>query len=468
MGARTWDRRALEGLGNSLDAREYLRLIQRSWLWLLCWALAGLAAGAAAIFVLPVRYEATAKSFVSTGSGSSVADLSLGNTFTQQIVKSYASVATTPYVLSSVIRDLKLPYSVNLLQENVSAVVETDTVVIDVQVNDSSAKRAAAIANAISGSLSTAVPNLTPEASRAAVKVTEVQTARAPLVPSSPNIPLLVVAGLLAGLSLGLLVLVARNRLDTRIRSLEDVSLLSNYPLLGAMPLDRQLLQDPLRAAREARSPAGEAIRRIQTNLRFVNTDAELKSLVVTSSLPGEGKSTLVANLALTVASAGLKTIVVDADLRRPRLADRFGLEGGLGLTDLLVGDVARADAIQTYGDSGLHFLPAGGSAPNPSELLQSDAFMNLLEHLESSYDMVLLDAPPLLPVSDAALLARRSSGAILLVAVNNARREQVVASLASIEQVQGRVFGSVATMVPARKDGYGYAYGYEYSDGAQ
>ena len=177
---------------------------------------------------------------------------------------------------------------------------------------------------------------------------------------------------------------------------------------------------------------------------------------------PAEGKTTTVANLAIALSETGSRVIVVDTDLRLPRLADVLGLEGVVGVSDVLLGKASLADAVQPWGRGGLDVLPAGTLPPNPSELLGSNRMADLLTELARHYDHVLLDAPPLLPVTDAAVLSRLADGAIVVAAAGRSTRGQLTAALEMLTALDATSFGVVATMLPATgPQAYGYGYGY-------
>jgi capsular exopolysaccharide synthesis family protein len=201
----------------------------------------------------------------------------------------------------------------------------------------------------------------------------------------------------------------------------------------------------------------------LRTNLQFVDAAGGARSFVITSSIESEGKSSTASNLAIALDNAGHKVIVVDADLRRPKLATYMGIEGAVGLTDLLIGRADMEDAVQQWGHGGLHVLPAGSVPPNPSELLGSAAMQSLIGRLEDEFDYVLFDAPPLLPVTDAAVLSKSVGGAIVAVAAGRAHRNQLAASVTALENIGARLVGFVLTMLPAQgPHAYGYqSYGY-------
>jgi capsular exopolysaccharide synthesis family protein len=186
------------------------------------------------------------------------------------------------------------------------------------------------------------------------------------------------------------------------------------------------------------------------------------RSIVFTSSVPGEGKTTTTANLALTMAASGARICVLEADLRRPRLLEYMGMDGSVGLTNVLIGQAELGDVIQQFADSSVYVVGAGSVPPNPSELLGSTAMIETLHELESRFDVVIIDSPPLLPVTDAAVLSTIVGGTVLVVGVGRVDRDHLARSLQSLESVKGRVLGLVLNMIPVKgADAY-----YSYRDG--
>jgi capsular exopolysaccharide synthesis family protein len=200
----------------------------------------------------------------------------------------------------------------------------------------------------------------------------------------------------------------------------------------------------------------------LRTNLQFIDIANRPKSLVISSSIPTEGKSTIAINLAVSLADTGARVILVDADLRRPSIAEYLGIEGGVGLTTVLIGRAEVEDVVQPLGTTSLDLLPAGQIPPNPSELLGSMAMADLLERLSASYDMVLLDSPPLLPVTDAVVLSNLAGGALVVVGADRIHRPQLQQSLESLETAGAHLFGIVMNKI-ARREAAAYAYGSGY-----
>ncbi|MFT2710309.1 polysaccharide biosynthesis tyrosine autokinase [Clavibacter sp. Sh2126] len=450
-----------------MELREYIRILRRSWILILLALLLGVGAAAGYSLAQTPEYRASAKVFVSTQSAGSVTDLSQGNAFTQQAVKSYADVVSTPVVLEPVIAQLGLDETAETLAPRISASAAADTVIIEIAAEDQQAESAASIANAVAKSFSDVVGQLTAEntGGQSQVKVTTLQEARIPAAPVSPRVPLNLALGALVGLALGIAVSVLRSTLDTRIRGERDLRLVTHAPVLGGIAFDPKAKERPLIVQSDPRSPRAESFRSLRTNLQFLDFGGRARSFVITSAVESEDKSTTTANLAIALSDAGARVAVIDADLRRPKLASYLGLEGAVGLTDVLIGRATLADVLQPWGNRNMFVLPAGQIPPNPSELLGSRTMVTLLKELEAEFDTVLIDAPPLLPVTDSAVLSKSAGGAILVVSSGRAHRGQVHAAIESLNSVGAEVLGVVLTMLPTKgPDAYGYGqYGYSY-----
>jgi len=375
---------------------------------------------------------------------------------------SYEEVVSSPLVLSKVITTLGLSTTTEELAERIDAEASPGTVVLEIAVTDTDRVAAASIANAVGEQLSTTVGNLTPEQpdGSEAVRATTLAPATVPEDPSSPNVLRNLALGVALGVLLGVGFALVRSLLDTKIRSDEDVRTLTERPILGSIAFDEHVPDHPVIVTDEPHSSAAEAIRRLRTNIQFIGTGGECKTLVVTSSISGEGKSTTSINLAVSMADAGARVILIDADLRRPSIADYTGVEGRAGLTSILIGRAELEDVTQPWRDTSLTILPSGPVPPNPSELLGSPAMSELLTKLRSSYDVVLLDTPPLLPVTDAAVLTKMVGGALVVVGADRLHRGQLQESLANLDTAGAHVYGVVVNKV-AKRDANGYGYGY-------
>ena len=225
-------------------------------------------------------------------------------------------------------------------------------------------------------------------------------------------------------------------------------------------PGDMIVFQEPM-------SPAAETFRMVRTILAFMSQDEPLKTVVVTCALPLEGKTTVATNLATSLAQSGRSTLLVDADLRRPRVHRVFHVDREVGLTSLVVGEATLQEAVRSTQIDGLSVLPAGPIPPNPSELLHSIAFGRLKEDLSNHYDWVVFDSPPMGAVTDAAVLAPQVDGVLLVVRAGRTTRDSVSSARKQLASVSARLVGSVLNDIDIRMRGGGSdrgSYRYRYT----
>jgi capsular exopolysaccharide synthesis family protein len=429
--------------------------------------LLGIAVGSSLAIVATPKYQSKTKIFVSVQSTdtSSPGELVSGNSYAQQKVKSYVDIVASPSVLDPVIKELELNVTAAELGTQITASSSVGTVIIEITATDTDPQMAANIANATAQSFQTVVVDQLEKPTGGGpslVKVQTVQPAEPSEQPSSPNLAINLGVGAVLGLIVGIGAAILRSTLDTRVHGRHDVESLTDVPILGGTTYDPESTKYPLIVHTDPRSPRAESFRALRTNLRFVNVDSNNRSFVITSSIPGEGKTTTTANLALALAESGARVVLIDADLRIPKLAEYMALEGSVGLTDVLIGRAALADVLQKWGNNDLFVLPAGQVPPNPSELLGSEAMISLLAALNEQVDYVLLDSPPLLPVTDAAVLSTLTAGAIVVAAAGRVKKSELSAAIRNLNQTKSRVIGVVLTMLPSKgPDSYG---GTEYS----
>lgn len=452
-----------------MDLHDVIALLRTRWPSILATALLGVGAGAALALTATPLYEAKTQVFVSVRNGVTAADLWQGSSFTQQQIASYTQTVTSPLVLQPVAERLD-GTDATALAKQISASSPADTVLINIAVSDPDPERAAEIANLTAQSFATVVGELeTPDGSATSpVRVSVVRPAAAPLSPASPSLRLNLVLGFALGTAGGLALAFLRHSLDTRVRDERDVATVTSASVLGVVADHPGLGQRSL-TSRDADSAPAEAYRRLRTNLQFARSVAGARTLLVTSALEGEGKSTTAMNLALAIAEAGSRVVLVDADLRRPSIARALTLEGIAGLTTVLVGRARLEDVVQPWGTTLLDVLPSGERPPNPSEMLGSDAMRATLEQLALRYDVIVIDSSPLLPVTDAAVLSTLADGTVLVAGCDRVHRGQLRAAVSSLANVDSALLGIVLNRV-ARQDAdpYGYGYGYVYGGTAE
>jgi capsular exopolysaccharide synthesis family protein len=210
------------------------------------------------------------------------------------------------------------------------------------------------------------------------------------------------------------------------------------------------------------KSHAAEAFRTLRTNIQFSSLDNEIKAIVVTSTQPGEGKSTVISNLAVTMAQSGKKVLLIDCDLRKPSVHKKLGLSNQDGLTSLLAKEKKMEEVVQPTNINNFYVLTSGPIPPNPAELLGSKRMKSFIVELQGYFDMILLDAPPVLAVTDAQILSTLCNGVMLVAEYGQAEKHAVVRAKEAIDKVGGKILGLVINKVPSNSKSY-YYYNYEY-----
>ncbi len=416
-------------------------------------------------------YESTIQLFVSTPSSAvDISALAQGSSFSQQRVKSYAQVINGSATLEPVIQKLKLPYSVQELASNVKATAPLDTVLINVSVMDADPITAANIANAIGYQFTSTASNLEFGDQATGIKVSVVKAAIASSSPASPKKLLNLLLGIILGFGLGLALALVRIIFDNTIKNEEQ---LENIPLLAAITFDKEAKKKPLITDIDRYAVRSEAFRTLRTNLQFINPDSPNKVIALTSASPSEGKTSTAINLAIALSLAGHKTLFIEADMRRPKLTKYTNLtHRQFGFADLLAlpaGEISESQilkASQALGDSGLQVISSGDLPANPSELLNSQNLETILDLSRNMFDYVIIDTPPILAVTDAAIIATKSDGVLVVIYAGNTVTSQLKGVLTAISQVGANCIGVVLNMIPTRArdyDNYGYRYGYSY-----
>ncbi|KAA1380470.1 polysaccharide biosynthesis tyrosine autokinase [Aeromicrobium fastidiosum] len=450
-----------------MDLRDYLRVLRTRWVLIAACALVTIAIAALITVRATPQYASSARMFVSTQGSTDDAQANQGGQFSLQRVKSYADLLTGQEIARRVVEDLKLDESPSALASQISASSKLDTVILTITVTDPDPARARMLADGVAKVFVAYVAELEtpPGKDEATIKATVVDPASKASSPISPQPVRNIGLGLILGLLLGAGAAVLRETLDTTIKSSRQLEELVPAPILGAISYDSAAVDTPLITSLDTYAPRAESFRVLRTNLQFIDPDAHHKVFVVTSSLPGEGKTTTAANLALALAEGGEKVVLVEGDLRRPKVAEYLRLESSVGLTTVLIGKLVLEDAIQSTASEGLAVLTSGSTPPNPAELLKSSSMAAVIASLREAYDIVLIDAPPLLPVTDGALLAAQADGALLVVRHGKTTTDQVTLAVERLEAVGAAPVGVIFNMTPAKsRDGYGYGYGYGYA----
>lgn len=447
-----------------MELKELARILRRRWITIVAMFLAAIIGAATISFLMTDQYESRAEIFISTDS-QTVSESAMASYFVPSRIESYADLATHREVLTRASKKLDTPMSVDDLAGHVSAEGEATSLILTLKATADSPELAQQIALAESEVLAEYIREIeTPRGQkRSQITTTITNPAQLDPDPVSPKTLLNIVAAGVIGLLVGLAVALVRDLLDHTLKSPAEIEKVAGAPVMASVAFDRAVPKNPLLSDVHGFSPRSEAFRVLRTNLQYLDLDSQPKCLVITSPMPGEGKTNTSTNLAIALAQAGQRVLLVDGDLRRPRVAGLLGLEAKVGLTTVLVGKATLGEAIQSHKPTGLSFLAGGPIPPNPTEVLQASATRALIEQLRGLYDVVIIDAPPLLPVADAAILAHAADGALMVMRHGKTTHEALQSAADRLDSVGAKLYGVVVNMVP-RRDGGGYQY-YYYDD---
>ncbi len=430
-----------------MELEQYLRILRTHWIAVVVATLLGAGAAFGWSATQPPVYAASSAGFVTAGGGGDPGLDNLNDILSKSRAASYVVLATDRETASIVVDDLGLDTTPGALAGQIEVTQPPDTVIIQITARAGSAEGAQQLADAWVAALAERVSDV--ESSEATgkrggqggMRIEVSESAELPTSPVSPNVPRNVGIGALLGALLGFGYAVARSILDRRIRSEKDVEEQVGVAVVGTIPdvgPGSGLLVS--RTGPGAAGHAAEGYRRLRTNLSYMDVDHPPRAIVITSPKQGDGKSMTAANLAAAIALSGQKVTLVDADLRRPNLARLLTLDDSVGLTDVLASRLPLTDAVQQHPDiTGLRVLTSGSKPPNPSELLGSQAMRGLVSTLAEE-GMVVIDAPPLLPVTDAAVLGHAADGALLTVAAGVTVDHELQTALGHLDTAQAKV----------------------------
>jgi succinoglycan biosynthesis transport protein ExoP len=453
-----------------VELLQYWRLFLRNRFIIFLCVIFGLVASGAITFLTVPTYESRAQIFVSTPASTlDISALATGSSFSQQRVKSYAQIVNSPLTLLPVINQLGLDVSPEELSTKITASAPLDTVLITLSVIDSDPQLAAGIANAVAEQFGSTVADLELRSTEldSPVKVSIVKFATPSLEPVSPVLAINLFIGFILGFLFGFSIAALRQILDNTVKNEDD---LLDKSLLGTISFDTLAQEKPLVTQIGRYSARAEAFRTLRTNIQYIAPNSHPQVIVVTSALPGEGKSTSAANLALSLKQAGANTILVEADLRRPKIPTYLSVpESHLGISQLLTSEkkitlASIRKLILKDPATGLEMLLSGLIPSNPAEALGSAQFDVLLSLLRKSYEYIIIDCPPLLLVTDAAVVAAKSDGALLVVHAGVTKKPHFKGSCQALSAVGAQVIGVVLNKIP--ETSLDFEYGYRYGHG--
>ena len=443
-----------------MDLAHFLAIWRRRWFALILCVAAGAGAGYYRGHHTPSLYQATSRSLIQQPNTGPVIQQLNAAQLASQFIGTYAKIAQSRAVATKVVTALDLPESPAGIQGRISATIEPATYIIDISATDGDPARAQSLANTAAVALAELISEL--EAGKpdpASVKLLD--SADLPGLPISPKPTNDLVLGLLLGTVLGVALIATLEALDRSIKTSSQGDAAFLAPLLALIPKRRGRGAGLILSGT---GTEGEPYRALRTAVQFANPDVPLRTILVTSASAGEGKTTTAANLALALAASGDRVVIIDADLRRARLAGLFGLEGAVGLSSLVLRTAELDDALQDWNEQ-LTLLPSGRPLPpNPSEVLGSQFMTHVLNELAPRFDVVILDTPPVLPVTDAVALAALVDAVLLVARHGSTHRAAAAETRRRLDAVGAHVIGYVLNAVPAREStGYYADYHYQY-----
>ena len=436
-----------------METAQYLRALGRSWYLVLVALIAGGAGGWYVYHQATPLYRTSVKMVVS-GAGGTSTDEVTARVLAGQRAEALAQVAPTPPAVDAAKKAAGFPAD----GPSVNAVAETSSPFVIVTVSDSSAQRAQAIANKFASTLPAVLEQL--EGVRTNLTLSNLAPAGLPSSPYSPKIKKDVGLGLAVGLVLGVFIALLRGVFNRTVRDSDELEQLSGLTVLGTVP--RDMPKKLLPAVTDPRSARAEAYRQVRTTLLNVQ-ERDLHTFAVTSASLGEGKTSVASNLAAVFSRAGHRVALIDADLRRPKVGPFFNLRTQYGLTEVLSGVVPLHQALNILDDGRLAILTSGRIPANPSEALGSVGMEQVLEQLAEEYEFVIVDTPPVLPVTDASVLAPKVDGVVVVTRIGHTTRERVRRALAALDRVNATVLGVVPNQAGKGAD-RDYRYPYKYT----
>ena len=440
---------------------DYVKVVFRHWVVIVAMGMVGAAMGYAVALMTPPMYRATSSVLVTSDRGETPLEMVQGSNYAENLVATFVVLANSEIVLQPVIDELGLNTSVQALASVVSADSPLNTVIIDVHADSQDPALAQEITASVAKNLVQVVTrevSPTAQDGSATIRLTTIQSANLPQYPYEPRKTLNVLVGGLAGLGIGGLLAVTRSLLRQTVRSRDDIAQVTTVPVVGEVVGTPKGVTLPATLLKDPQGIQAESVRSAAANLSFLRMGKPMRSLVVTSASPSESKSSIVSALGLAVAETQ-RVLLIDADLRRPSLAKLSQLEGAVGLTSVLLGEISLHDAVQSWIKDGLDVLTAGALPPNPAQMLASSAMQDLIAQAVEDYDLVIVDSAPVLSVTDAKWLGHMTDGALIVSRYGRTSTRAIRKVIDAMEAASVPVLGLMITNMPrASHSRYGEA----------
>ncbi|MDZ5470436.1 polysaccharide biosynthesis tyrosine autokinase [Bacillus sp. 31A1R] len=464
---------------NTISINEVCIILLKRWkLIALCTLISAFISIILSNYVIAPKYQASTQILVYQKDSNNQFDISqIRNNV--ELINTYSVIIKSPVILEKVIEELDLPESIKQLNESITVSSQENSQIITISVRAENAKKAIEIVNALSETFQKEVKEI--------MKIDNVSIlAKAKLneseVPVSPKPTINLIIAIFIGFILGLLFVLIMDFFDNTLKESKDIERYLGFPVLGSV---KNIINDTdknagknkndkgrfvgriskikneaqLYAHNNPKDAATEQYRLIRTNILFSSVDNDIKTIMVTSPEPSDGKSTTASNLAIVFAQMGKKVLLVDTDLRRPSQHYGYKRNNFQGLTSVFTKKVPLNDVIKKTHIPNLELLTSGRTPPNPSELLNSKAMERVLEQLKSMFDYIIFDTPPILAVTDSQILANKTDGVILVISSGKTKREIALKSKELLEKANPRILGVVINGGDSDVEQYNYYY---------
>jgi capsular exopolysaccharide synthesis family protein len=425
-----------------MDIAYYLGLLRRRWLPILLCLLAGAGGAVSVSSSQPKEYQASSRLFVNIPAARDVQQALQGVQLSSQLLQSFTRIAVSRTAAERVAARMDPPQPLGSVLGRIGATAQQGTLLIDVSAVDTNPVRARDLANAAAQTLTELIAEFDPR-TEGTIAARIIDPAVVPSAAVRPKPRTNLALGLAFGLGVGIALALLLEALDRTIKTTAQVESAYGAPVLASLPRQRRLKDEPLVNFEDTVSTSAEAYRSLRTSLRFLDAEHPLTTILFTSAEAGEGKTTVASNIASAIAQAGERVIVIDADLRRSRLAAVFAVPSEPGLTSVVFGEISLEEALRPIRPN-LQVLPPGPAPKNHSEVLGSEAMARLLVRASELADVVVIDAPPVLPVTDATVLAAVVDGVVLVNRFGSTTPTAADAAAATMRSVGATIVGVV------------------------
>lgn len=456
-----------------LNISSLLELFKKWFLLILLFTLIGLGLAIFYGYSSPIIYESTTTLYVEPQVNSSIVDYE-GILTNSKMIKTYKQIIKSRKIVNKVIDNLKLDITYDKLIDMMTISAVSDTEMLSINIKSEYYQQATIIANELANVFIDQM-----KIDMGIENIVVIDPAIDNLTPVEPNMMKLSLLGLLAGIMFGCAFAFILETMDNKVKNHDDVKKYLKIKTIGMIP-NYNVVNDQkkkintiskntnIKILDEPNNIASESIRMLRTNLNFM----DLKVINAVSTVPSEGKTEVLTNLALSFALLEKRVILVDCDLRKPKVHKNFGLCRGIGVSDIVISKnkLNYKEAIQTYTDKksniSIDVLAAGSKVSNPSELINSKSFSNLIQNLKEEYDLVLIDCPPISSMTDGMLVSYLSDGTIYVIESERTDYQVIKSCLEELKSNKAFILGAVLTKVNIKnqKKLYGYKYDYYYA----